>query len=75
MPFGVVAAGTSSARRYWRRSRRLGAVGGSGGEVGELDIESTDPGLEELAAAGEVLDCELACRELSDKWTGESGYC
>ena len=30
-----------------------------GGEVGELDIESADPGLEELAAAGDVLECEL----------------
>jgi hypothetical protein len=30
-----------------------------GGEVGELDIESADPGLEELAVAGEVLECEL----------------
>jgi hypothetical protein len=41
-----------------------------GGEVGELDIESADPGLEELAAAGEVLECEFACREISDKRTG-----
>ena len=41
-----------------------------GGEVGEVDIESADRGLEELAAAGEVLECVFACREMSDKRTG-----